>query len=181
MSIFPLLLPVLLLAPLGLPARPPSPAARTASPAVLRAYEYVPPPARLSPRTVRALRASLSDPQEDPVVRARALLMLSRDDDPVARKQTQAWLADPHASGPTDPFLRRKAIVALALQRHEAALPDIERLYRAPSTDAKLRHACAQALHAVGPAAVPLQRRLLAIETDTEIRALLRPEMEPRR
>ena len=142
----------------------------------LRGYEYVPSAARPSPVTLATWRQVAADAQEDPVIRGRALTLLSLQADPADAALSRALLAPTNA-----PILRRKAVVALARLQGPAALPELEALYRAARTDAGLRAACAQALVVLGPPAAPLRARLRRTETDPEIRGRLAPATPQRR
>lgn len=156
---------------LAAPAAPAAPAD-----AALRGYEYVPPATRPSSATLATWRQIAADAQEDPVIRGRALTQLSLQADPEDAALARALLA-----ATNEPLLRRKAVVALARVQGAAALPELEALYRAAPTDAKLRAACAQALVVVGAPAAALRARLRRTETDPEIRGRLAPATPQRR
>ena len=161
----------LLLSLLVVLGAPPAPA-----PAALRGYEYVPAATRPSSATRAMWRQVAADAQEDPVIRGRALTLLSLEADPGDAARARALRA------PTgEPLLRRKAIVALARIAGPAALTEIEALYGAAATDHKLRSACARALVEVGTPAAALRERLHRTETDPEIRGLLAPAPPQRR
>jgi hypothetical protein len=152
----------------------PPPAAPVAL--TLRGYEYVPSATRPSAETLATWRQVAADAQEDPVIRGRALTLLSLQANPADAVLARALLAPTSA-----PILRRKAVVALARVQGAAALPELEALYRAAPTDTKLRAACAQALLVLGPPAAALRARLRRIETDPEIRGRLAPVTPQRR
>jgi hypothetical protein len=144
--------------------------------AALRGYEYVPSAARPSSATRAMWRQVAADAQEDPVIRGRALTLLSLRADPADASLVRALLEPANP-----PILRRKAVAALARVQGPAALPDLEALYAAATTDRKLRAACASALVDLGPPAAALRARLHRAETDPEIRGRLAPAPPQRR
>lgn len=160
-------------APVGLPSAVGPPASPETA---LRGYEYVPPVARPDPVTLAAWRRVAADPQEDPVIRGRALTLLSTTGDP-----TQAALLRGLMSPVEEPFLRRKALESLARLRGAAILGEVETLYLGAGKDPRFRAACARALATMGQAGAPVRARLRARETHQEIRRLLAPSPLPGR
>lgn len=145
--------------------------------ASLRGFEYVPPtprPAEVSPSVVAAWRRLAAAPQEDPVMRARALNRLAALGDPADLALVERLLVDRD-----EPFLRRKAAAALARLRGPSAQGRLAELLQDATEDPKLREACARALTDLGAAAGPLRRRLAARLPDPTLRALLRDPTRP--
>lgn len=138
-------------------------------------FEFVPTAehyARIGAELGPALIAIAADPAEHPVVRARAVSAMAAATDAATLAHLGALLDDPDAES----LLRRKAALALAERRGEAAIDRLAQALTNAPDDVPLREACARALRGLGPAAHATRDALLRGETAPTVRGLLGAE-----